>query len=206
MGIGRFMTRVSGPVPNDFYALMEMTVGQDRLFRKRLWVAWSRSHDPPGWLGGVNPTPGQEGPGAARPLGQAARRALHVGHPHKASVDEGSVVTEPAPVPRGLSLCPPTPSVPQCHGLKRPTPFEQLQLPPGLGGVHSGTGGLGANRGPGVRSSGAGRWSKADGTVPHSQKIREAPGWVSLLSESQSLVMLSDRSLRRERGDRQLSG
>lgn len=50
-GIGRFTTRVSGPVPNDFYALMEMTVGQDRLFRKHLWVAWSRSRDPQaGWV------------------------------------------------------------------------------------------------------------------------------------------------------------
>lgn len=36
-----FTIGVLGPVPNDFYALMEMRVGQGRLFKKRLWVAWS---------------------------------------------------------------------------------------------------------------------------------------------------------------------
>lgn len=37
----RFTIRVLGPVPNDFYALMELRVGQDRLFKKPLWVPWS---------------------------------------------------------------------------------------------------------------------------------------------------------------------
>lgn len=55
-----FTIGVSGPVPNDFYALMEMTGGQDRLIKKPLWVAWSRVPRPRGWLGGGPPTLARE--------------------------------------------------------------------------------------------------------------------------------------------------
>lgn len=69
-----FTIGVSGPVPNDFYALMEMTVGQDRLIKKALWVAWSRVLRPRGWLGGRTPTwPG--GPlSCLSPTGWLAKR------------------------------------------------------------------------------------------------------------------------------------
>lgn len=77
-GTCRFTTGVSGPVPNHFYALMEMTVGQDRLFQKPLWAAWSRVPWPQGWLGGENPIPGQGSPDAAHLFGASRPGALLV--------------------------------------------------------------------------------------------------------------------------------
>lgn len=158
---------------------------------------------PAGWCE-PRPRPGRAWPcPSSGPLSVWA--TLGVGHLHEALADGGPASPSQLPA-QGPVPCPPTPSVPQCRGLKHPTQFEQLQPLPGLGGVHGGTGGLGASWDPGVRSPGAGRRGEAGGTVPHAQKVGEALGWESRLAESQSLAVPSDRSLRSRRGDRQLSG
>lgn len=51
-------------------------------------------------------------------------------------MDAGSVVTEPAPGPRGLSPVSANALHPTVSWPKLPAHFEQLQLPPGMGGVH----------------------------------------------------------------------
>lgn len=99
-------------------------------------------------------------------------------------------------------LCPPMPSIPQCRGLNFPLTSSSCSSPREWAvSIHGGTGGLGAHRGPGARSSSRPP-GRAGGTVPHSQKIREAPGWESSPTESQSLAVPSGRSSRSRRGDK----
>lgn len=189
-------------MPNDFYALMEMTVGQDRLFRKHLWVAWSRSRDPQaGWVvrtpplareGLALPALWARGPGTLSVWATRTRRRW----------TRALWSLSQLPARGACPLCPPMPSIPQCRGLNFPLTSSSCSSPREWAvSIHGGTGGLGAHRGPGARSSSRPP-GRAGGTVPHSQKIREAPGWESSPTESQSLAVPSGRSSRSRRGDK----